>query len=107
MLCYVYGLSVLTRTQDGRTARELAADSRKSFSDHMREAVAMAVGEDELLKQRRRALATAQGLANRHLPSLAIAMIGTLSEFPLPEAEGINKGIDQRQARQSKGRRKQ
>ena len=56
----VCGLSVLTPTQDGRTVRELAAESRKSFSDHMREAVAMAVEEEELLEQRRRATCAAR-----------------------------------------------
>ena len=73
----------------------------------MGEAVAMAVEEEELLKQRRRALPVARGLANRHLPSLAIEMIGTLSDLQLLEAEGINEDIDQRRARRSKGRRKQ
>ena len=36
MLCHVYGLGVLTQTQDGRTVQALAAESRKFFSDHMR-----------------------------------------------------------------------
>ena len=67
----------------------------------------MAVEEEELLEQRRRALPVARGLANRHLPSFAIETIGTLSELPLLEAEGINEDIDQRRARRSKGRRKQ
>ena len=67
MLRHVYGLSGgLTHTQDGRTVRELAADSPTTFSNHMREAVAMAI-EEELLEQRR-ALAAARGLALRHLP---------------------------------------
>ena len=34
------------------------------------------------------------GLALRHLPSLAIAMIGTLCELPLERAESINEDID-------------
>ena len=65
MLVHVYGLSVLMPTQDGRTVRELAADSRKSFSDHMREAVSMAVEEEELLEQCCRVQPAARGLANR------------------------------------------
>ena len=64
MLHHVYGLSVLTPTKDGSTMRALAAKSHQSFSDHMREAVAMAVME-ELLEQRR-ALPAARRLANRH-----------------------------------------
>ena len=64
MLHHVYGLSVLTPTQDGRTVRELAAKSHQSFSVHMREAVTMAVEEEEqLLEQCRRALPAARGLA--------------------------------------------
>ena len=51
--------------------------------------------EEELLDQRR-ALAAARGLALHHLPSLAIEIIGMLSELQLQRAEGINKGIDQR-----------
>ena len=70
MLHHVYGLSVLTPTQDGRTVMALAANSSTTFSVHMREAVAMA-RKEELLEQRR-ALAAARGLALRHLPSLAI-----------------------------------
>ena len=64
MLLHVYGLSVLTPPQDGRTVRELAAKSHQSFSVHMREAVTMAVEEEEqLLEQCRRALPAARGLA--------------------------------------------
>ena len=40
MLHHVYGLSVLALTQGGRTVRELAAKSHKSFSDHMRDSAA-------------------------------------------------------------------
>ena len=103
MLRHVYGLSVLTPTQDGHTVSALAADSRKPFSDHMREAVAMAI-EKELLEQRRCALAATRGLALHHLPSSAIGMIGKLNGLPLQRAEGTNEGIDQR-ARQSRGRK--
>ena len=103
MLHYVYGLSVLTPTQDGRTVMALAANSPSTFSVHMREAVAMAI-DGELLEQRR-ALAAARGLALRHLPSLAIKMIGNQSGLPLGRAESINEDIDQRRrARASKGR---
>ena len=102
MLHYVYGLSVLTPTQDGRTVMALAANSPSTFSVHMREAVAMAIGE---LLEQRRALAAARGLALRHLPSLPIKMIGMLSGLPLGRAESINEDIDQRRgARASKGR---
>ena len=76
--------------------RDLAADSRKTFSDHIREAVAMAV-EEELLDQRR-ALVAARGL--QRLPSSAIQQIGMHSGLPLLIAEGINKDIDR--ARQSR-----
>ena len=106
MLRHVYGLRVLTPTQDGCTVTALAAESRKSFSDHMREAVAMVVEEEEeLLEQRRRALPAALGLVNHHLPSLAIEKIGRLSGLLLGRAESINEKIDN--ARESKGRRKQ
>ena len=102
MLCHVYGLGVLTQTQDGRTVQALAAESRKFFSDHMREAVATAV-EEEILEQRR-ALPAARGLALRHLPREAIEMIGMLSGLRLQRAESIKEDIDKRRARQSKGR---
>ena len=95
MLHHVYGLCVLMPTQDGRTVKELGAKSRKSFSDHMREAVAMAIDE-ELLEQRR-ALPAARGLALRHLPREPIEIIGKLSGLPL----GINENIDK--ARRSIG----
>ena len=49
MLRHVYGLSVLTPARDGRTARALAVDSRKPFSDHLREAVAVTVEEERCL----------------------------------------------------------
>ena len=103
MLHHVYGLSVLTPTQDGRTVMALAANSPNSFSDHMREAVAKAMEEEEeLLEQRRRALPAARGLARR-LPSLAIEKIGRLSGLPLGRAESLNEDIDQRrQARASR-----
>ena len=39
MLRHVFGLSVLTPTQDGRTVMALAANSPTSFSVHMRGAV--------------------------------------------------------------------
>ena len=89
MFHHVYGLGVLTRTQDGRTVRALAAESRKPFSDHMREAVDIAV-EEELLEQRC-ALVAARGL--QRLPSSAIEMIGTFSGLPLGKAERA-KGFD-------------
>ena len=100
ILRHVYGLSILTRTQDGRTVRELAAESPTTFSNHMREAVAMA-REEELLKQSR-ALAAARGLALRHLPREPIEIIGKLSGLPLGRAESINENIDK--ARRSKGK---
>ena len=101
MLRHVYGLSVLTPTLDGRTVTALAEQSHQSFSKQMQEAVAMARNE-ELLEQRR-ALAAARGLALRHLPSLAIQMIGNQSGLPLGRAESINEDIDQRRrARESK-----
>ena len=103
MLRHVYGLSDLTPTQDRRTGRVLTAKSHKSFSDHMREAVATAI-EKELLEQRR-ALATARGLALHQLPSSAVEIIGTQSGLPLGKAESINEDIDK--ARRSKERRKQ
>ena len=102
MLRHVYGLSVLTPTLDGRTVTALATQSQQSFSKQMQEAVAMA-RKEELLEQRR-ALAAARGLALRHLPSLAIKMIGNQSGLPLGRAESINEDIDQRRrARASKG----
>ena len=102
MLHHVYGLSVLTPTQDGRAVRELAAKSHNSFSDHMREAVAMAVDEEPL--EQRRALAAARGLALRDLPREPIEIIGRLSGLPLERAEGINEDIDQR--RRARARRR-
>ena len=96
MLHHVYGLSVLTPTQDWRTVRALAAESHKSFSDHMHEAVCMAV-EEELLEQRR-ALVTALGLALHHLPSSSIAIIGMLSELQLEGAESIYEDSKQKKS---------
>ena len=108
MLRHVYGLSVLTPTQDGRTVTALAAESRSKFSNQMQEAIAMA-RKEELLQQRR-ALAAARGLALRHLPSLQprepIEIIGNLSGLPLERAASINEVIDQRRrARESRGNR--
>ena len=81
----------------------LAAESRKSFSVHMQEAVAMAKNE-ELLEQRRRALPTARGLAMRHLLREVTKMIGNQSGLPLGRADSINEVIDQRRrARESRG----
>ena len=92
MLRHVYGLSVLTPTQDERTVRAPAVESATTSSVHTREAVAMAV-EEEILEQRRAAaLPAARGL--HRLPSSAIEMIGTLSGLPLQRAEGINERID-------------
>ena len=92
MVRHVYGLSVLTPTQDGRTVRALAAESPTTFAVHMREVVAMAVKEEILEQHRAAALPVARGL--HRLPSSAIEMIGTLSGLPLQRAEGINERID-------------
>ena len=92
MLHHVYGLSVLTPTQDRRTVGELAAESRSKFSNQMKEAITMAIDE-ELLEQRR-ALAAVRGLALLHLPSLPIKMIGKMSRLPLGIAESINEDCE-------------
>ena len=96
MLRHVYGLSMLTHTQDGRSVRALAAESDIRFSEPMRAAVDMAVEEE--LQDQRRALVTARMLQRLPL-SVIEEQIEPLTGLPLVRAERINQRIDR--ARQS------
>ena len=96
MLRHVYGLSVLTLTQDGLTGRSSLQNNVRLFQ---------IICVRQSLWQGRRSYSNSvvvrcpqpEGLqfkvANRRLPSLAIKMIGKLSGLPSGRAESINEGI--------------
>jgi len=95
MLRDVYGLRLLTPTLDGRGITSLATQRRVREIEseecvlYMREAVAIVI-EDEFLL-RHRALAVAQGL--RNWPLLVMYKIGLYSELPIQGAHQLNMSL--------------